>query len=143
MALFMALVDEIIDLATDDRVSVAALLRKCLVLAHALKNQRLREWVEAELNGYAEDDPGIPGYRKTSAPAKGNFAGSFGATITNRPLPSAALRDEHRFFADSVVLIQPIASYEGVDRGRGFVVFQWPPNLTLLYQRKKSLRDTR
>jgi hypothetical protein len=47
----MKLLDEIVDLAIDNQASISVLLRKCLVLAHQLKNDRLRSWVENELNG--------------------------------------------------------------------------------------------
>ena len=38
----MKLLDDIIDLASSEQGSVTTLLRKCLVLAHTLKNDRLR-----------------------------------------------------------------------------------------------------
>jgi hypothetical protein len=45
----MELLDDIIDLAASDTGSVATLLRKCLVLAHTLRNDRLLTWAENEL----------------------------------------------------------------------------------------------
>jgi hypothetical protein len=48
------LLDEIIDLAVDSKQPVTALLRKCIVLAHQLKNERLRKWANEELNGYGD-----------------------------------------------------------------------------------------
>jgi hypothetical protein len=50
------LLDEIVDLAVDDQTSLTVLLRKCLVLSHRLKNERLKVWAEKELDGYADDD---------------------------------------------------------------------------------------
>jgi hypothetical protein len=47
----MQLIDEIIELAVDDRTSLSVLLRKCLVLSHRLKNERLKAWAEKELDG--------------------------------------------------------------------------------------------
>jgi AbiTii len=128
----MKLLEEIIDLAASDNGSVATLLRKCLVLAHRLKNDRLKTWAEKELNGYERDDE-VPEYRKTAIGAKGFFVGAFGAQINNQPIPPAVLKKEHRRFAESVVLFQPIASYDDVDGNSKFVI-EWPPNLTLLYQ---------
>ena len=64
----MELLDDIIDLAASDTGSVATLLRKCLVLAHTLRNDRLLTWAENELNGYKCAES-VPEYRKTSAPA--------------------------------------------------------------------------
>lgn len=127
----MQLLDEIIDLAAREEGSVATLLRKCLVLAHALKNERLKTWAENELNGYRNDE--VPEYRHTPAPAKGLFVGGFGAQIKDQPIPPAMLKKEHRSFAESVELRQPIASYESVGPGSRFK-FDWPANLTILYE---------
>jgi hypothetical protein len=129
------LLDEIIDLAAGERGSVSTLLRKCLVLSHALRNNRLREWAEHELNGYDGDDEGLPDYRRTPAAAKGLFVGHFGAQINSQPLPPAMLQERHRRFAESVVLTQPIAAYESMSgSGRPSFAVEWPANLTVIYQ---------
>jgi hypothetical protein len=51
-----------------NQASISVLLRKCLVLAHQLKNDRLRSWVENELNGYATSDAELPEYRRIYTP---------------------------------------------------------------------------
>lgn len=127
----MQLLDEIIDLASREQGSVATLLRKCLVLAHTLKNDRLKHWSESELNGYDGED--VPEYRQAPAPAKGFFVGGFGAQINDQPIPSAALQEKHRHFAESVELRQPIASYENAEASSKYM-FEWPANLTVIYQ---------
>jgi hypothetical protein len=129
----MKLLDEIIELATSEHGSVATLLRKCLVLAHTLKNDRLNVWAHKELDGYDPNDDDVPEYRKTSVTAKGFFIGPFGAQIHDQPIPAAALKKEHRHFANSAVLFQPIASYERVD-AESKLVIEWPANLTAIYQ---------
>lgn len=130
----MKLLDEIVDLASNNECSAAILLRKTLVLAHTLKSVRLQVWAEHELYGYktANDDE-IPEYRKTAATAKGLFIGPFGAQINNQPIPPGALRQEHRCFAESRVLGQPIAACEQVGADSS-LFFDWPANLTVLYQ---------
>jgi transposase InsO family protein len=50
-------------LATDDKQSITILLRKCLILAGQLKNERLKTWVNQELNGYDSPET-VPEYRK-------------------------------------------------------------------------------
>ena len=65
----MKLVDEIIDLATDDKAPISVVLRKCLVLAHDLKNDRLKSWADNELNGYDRESD-LPAYRKIGIVAK-------------------------------------------------------------------------
>jgi hypothetical protein len=52
----------------------------------------------------------------------------------NQPIPPAALKPEHRHFAETVVLDQPIAAYEGAN-AESSMLFKWPANLTVLYQR--------
>ena len=74
----MKLLDEIIDLAVDNQASISVLLRKCLVLAYTLKNDRLRSWSDKELNGYNRSDDELPEYRKVSTIARGFVVGSFG-----------------------------------------------------------------
>jgi hypothetical protein len=68
----MQLINEIIDLAVDDKTKLSVLLRKCLVLSHRLKNERLKAWVDRELDGYAGDDA-LSDYRHTYTRSKGTF----------------------------------------------------------------------
>ncbi|HME21687.1 MAG TPA: hypothetical protein VKI44_10135 [Acetobacteraceae bacterium] len=111
----MRLLDEIIDLAVDGNTQTTTLLRKCLLLARRLKNARLREWVEKELNGYEASDE-LPDYRHTTGVAKGLFFGPFNASISDQPLPSHVLKKEHRHWASEIPLRQPIVAYEQNDR---------------------------
>jgi hypothetical protein len=132
------LLNEIIDAATDPKISVAATLRKCLILSFELKNDKLKTWVEAELNGY-ERGGEIPGYRKLHLHAKGNFQGPFGAWIPSRPLPMAVLEERHRKYLDPAILSEPIASYEesvAKSDSEGEFIMNWSPDLIARYQRK-------
>ena len=70
----MRLVDEIVEMAADGKRSIADALRKCLILGFELKNDRLKEWAEKELNGYDRDDV-VPQYRCVALNSKGNFTG--------------------------------------------------------------------
>jgi hypothetical protein len=133
----MKLLDEIIELAVEDKGSVSVLLRKCLVLAHRLNNERLRSWAEKELDGYTFEDE-LPAYRQCTAIAKGYFRGPFGASINNQPIPPQILKPEDRHFATSVKLIQPIVSYEimtELDKTSNAII-EWPSALILQYQHK-------
>ena len=134
----MKLLNEIIEAATDQNISVAATLRKCLILAFELKNEKLKAWVEAELNGYDRSGE-VPEYRKLHLHSKGNFQGPFGAWIPGRPLPMAVLEETHRKYLDPAILSEPIASYEeGVTKAEksGEFVMNWSPDLIAQYQRK-------
>ena len=129
----MKLLEEMIELASAEKGSVATLLRKCLILAHDLKNDRLKTWAESELNGYSAIDVGVPEYRQIQAAAKGLFVASSGSKINNQPIPPGMLRQEHRRFAESVALTQPVASYENLVDSQHLRI-EWPPDLTGLYE---------
>src|SRR5262249_20878813 len=124
----MKLVDDIIE-SIDSGQALSASLRKCLVLAHQLKNERLRTWAEKELNGYEKGDT-VPSYQETTVVAKGTFLGPLGAAIYDQPIPAAILARKHRDFAERVTLRQPIAAYEKVPRGKdgrlGNAMIEWP-----------------
>jgi AbiTii len=131
----MKLLDEIIDLAVDNSSSVSVVLRKCLVLAHTLKNERLKTWVEKELNGYDNGDE-LPEYRRVETVAKGLFVGPLGPMINDQPLAAFVLEPEHRHFATKARLVQPIAAYEMELGEKDMPCIEWPANLTAMYQRK-------
>lgn len=132
----MNLINEIIADSLDSDKSIASLLRKCLVLAFDLKNQRLKAWVEQELNGY-DDRDNVPNYRTANLFSKGNFSGPFNAWIPNRPLPLGTLDKEHREVLSPTHFTEPIAAYEMTRKdGKGHYVINWPPDLIVLYQSK-------
>ena len=136
------LLDEIIELASgDDKQSISVLLRKCLILASELKNERLKVWANSELNGYSSDE-NLPDYRITPAQAKGHFSGPFGSGWNYLPIPPAVLEKEHQKFALRIPLLQAISAYEDIvsssSGGGGSITVQWPANLVLYYQSKIS-----
>jgi len=134
------LLDDIIDLATDNKQSITVLLRKCLILASQLKNERLKAWANKELNGYGDDyDAGLPDYRITPAQAVGFLNGPFGAQWNNWPIPPAILEEKHRTFATEVRLAQAISAYEDLVNTagiKGTITMNWPTNLVLYYQQR-------
>jgi hypothetical protein len=107
----MQLLDEIVGLATDGQTPPAVLLRKLLVLAFRLKSEKLKSWVEKELNGYRPADP-LPDYRVTSTNSIGVFFGIGGSRMENIPLPTLLLKDEHRKLIDTAELRDGIATYQ-------------------------------
>ncbi|HEY4901310.1 MAG TPA: hypothetical protein VIH91_10885 [Terriglobales bacterium] len=131
------LLDDIIELATDNKQSVTVLLRKCIVLAHQIKNEKLKSWANKELNGYANDDE-LPGYRVSLAQAKGNFSGWGGSAMNHWPIPPALLEPKHQRFAREVLLTQAISAYEDLvaTKSKGNFSISWPTNLVLYYQER-------
>ena len=134
----MKLLNEIIEAATDSKEPVTNTLRKCLILAFELKNEKLKVWVEGELNGFSRDGD-IPEYRKVHLHSKGNFQGPGGAWIPKRPLPMGVLETHHRELLDPAILSEPLASYESTSataQGKGELVLNWAPDLIVRYQAK-------
>lgn len=130
----MKLIDEIIEMASDGKRSLADALRKCLVLAFELKNEKLKQWADKELNGFSNEDV-IPKYRQAALHSKGNFLGYGGARLTNRPLPLGVLETQHWDLLTSK-LRQPIGAYEmlcasGLEKNP---TINWPPDLIHHYQ---------
>lgn len=128
------LLNDLIELATDDKQPITALLRKCIVLAHRLKNDRLKIWANEELNGYDSKDS-LPKYRIIPAAATGLFVGP-GWTKTQQGIPSAALKKEHRTYAETVYIAQPVSALEeSVKLGESYGLnFPWNANLVAHYQ---------
>jgi len=131
------LLDDIIELATDSKQPITTLLRKCLVLAHQLKNEKLRAWSNKELDGYdsAED---IPDYRVLPAGATGLYVGP-GWGRFQQGIPSISLEENHRKFAEVVQIAQAIGTLEhmvtsGSDSSQ--ISFPWNDNLVLFYRNK-------
>jgi hypothetical protein len=130
------LLNDIIDLATDDKQPITTLLRKCIVLAHQLKNDRLRIWANEELNGYSSTD-NLPKYRTIPAAATGLFLGPGWARF-QQDIPSAALEKEHRKLALVVHLAQPVSMFEDTLKSGSdsSLSFPWDANLVAHYHDK-------
>jgi hypothetical protein len=131
----MKLLDDIIDGAVDDKIALSTILRKCLVVADKLQNNKLRTWVLAELNGY----PGkknLPPYRMLRVHAVGLFVGSFNRQIADQPIPASALKEQHRDWASTAYMGQPLVAYETAvtakDKHDDLIV-EWPADLVAIY----------
>ncbi len=128
------LLKDLIDLAADDKQPITTLLRKCIILAHQLKNDRLKIWANDELNGYNSKD-NLPKYRIIPAAATGLFVGP-GWAQTQQGIPSAALKEEHRMLAEVVYIAQPVSALEdSIKVGKSYgLKFPWNANLVAHYQ---------
>jgi hypothetical protein len=133
----MQLLDQIIDGATGNIEPLSNLLRKCLVLASVLKNEKLKAWAHNELNGYDNPDT-LPPYRTVRIIAQGLFLGSFGRLIDDQPLPPGAMKEEHRDWARMANLTQPIAAYDGFDKKEGRVQYRGLLALLLVIKQNSS-----
>jgi hypothetical protein len=132
------ILDDIIALATDDTAVLAVVLRKCLVLAHVLKNDRLKSWAQSELNGYGPDVE-LPDYRKSAAGAKGNFMGPFGSALNNFIILPQTLDEGDRHHAQYALLNQAVAAYEdllGLPAEKGTLRLPWSNGMIGYYMNR-------
>lgn len=133
-----ALLDDLINLAIDGDQPLPDILRKCLLLGHELKNQQLKDWANQELNGY-ESPTDVPDYRIIPALARGNFVGRH-AQYKRYVIPSLALEERHREFAERVCVTQSVSAFADVFKKTakpgGLLTFDWDPNLVAYYQEK-------
>lgn len=132
-----ALLDDIINLALDSKQPLPDILRKCLLLAHELKNERLKQWANQELNGYG-DGQDLPDYRIVYGRAKGNFVGPGHIQFNSYFIPPVVLQEEDRHWAMTLPLAQSVSAYSDVVRNAttGSFVFPWPGDLLLYYQQR-------
>jgi len=133
----MKLLDEIIEMATDDdKEPIGSLLRKCLVLERQLKNDKFRAWLNLELDGYDRDkEDEFPDYRVFNCVNKGDFLGMT-VQLSDQPISLHIMNERDRKMVQTVHLHQPAASYDGRGDKNGSAVLPWNPALTVKYQRK-------
>jgi diguanylate cyclase (GGDEF)-like protein len=130
-----ALLGEIIDLAERGDSSLPDILRKCLRLATDLKNDRLKEWVEHELYGYAEAEK-VPEYRIVRAHAYGKFAGTLHRWFPRELIIPASLDENHRSWAEIAHIAQPVGALNDLvkaDPSKDTLASHWPPNMVAYY----------
>ena len=137
-----SLLNEIIELATDDKQPLTVLLRKCLVLAHHLQNERLKAWANQELNGYRSNED-LPEYRILGVHTLGDYSGPFNSGARNVPIPAYVLREEHRHWVTVVYLTQSIGTLQDIASNKAdrSIRFPWPADLVALYQQELEMEN--
>jgi len=106
----MTLLQEIKRDATDDKVNLTVVLRKCKILAAELGNEKLAEWVGNEQNGYSDVEH-CPNYRKLKTHSFGTLFND-GNMTKNIPIPPSSLPEKLREFCTTDYLMKSIAFYE-------------------------------
>jgi hypothetical protein len=92
----MTLLKQIQTDALETHGDLAALLRRCRILAQRLELEELKQWVISELEGYA-DDESLPAYRKIETNIiLGHFNGFGGAQLKNAQIAVSDLPDRLR-----------------------------------------------
>jgi hypothetical protein len=130
----MALLDDIIEAAVDDKVPIGNLLRRCLLLEQQVKNEKFKSWLDSELDGY-DINGELPSYRTFNCVNKGYFVG-IGMQMKDQPLSLHVMEERDRKLVEKVLLHQPAASYEGLPDRLADAALPWNPSLTAKYQTK-------
>lgn len=124
----MTPLEGLIKAATDDAVRVSTLLRKLKVVAARLGTLQLEEWVDHELNGYAQDDD-LPDYRaERGSEVRGNLSGPFGTSATNAPIPPS-LFPEDLMQLFRIDFRQPIAEVERLADATDALAANWSADM--------------
>ncbi|MDB5975063.1 MAG: response regulator receiver protein [Nevskia sp.] len=106
----MKLVDELVDLLSDESTSLSAALLKTKVLLHKIGHKELVEWVNHELNGY-EDKDNLPAYRILPAQVLANMANP-AYQVNSHPIPLMHLDSEYRESLQNAPMHQSLAVLE-------------------------------
>ncbi len=106
----MPLLRDIQDAAVDNNIDICNLLRKCKILAARLNNKEFSDWIDYELNGY-NDKGDLPIYRVLNTQSYGFFAGPFGSSMDNAPIPPSCIPKEVSYMTTTSYLIGPISAY--------------------------------
>jgi hypothetical protein len=133
----VTLLREIQAAATDDATSLGSLLRKALVLGTRIAYEPPVQWVNCELNGYP-DDAKVPEYRAwRRCQVLGNFAGPFGSTMRNQPLPPALIDEPLRRSLFGFEMRGGVAQYqEFLDRGDDDIGIPWSQDIVVAYHNR-------
>jgi hypothetical protein len=125
------MLDEIIELSVKDDEKVSVLLRKRLVLAAKLKNDKLKEWAQCELNGYPNSES-LPEYRVLDIEARGHFLGPMGASISNFGLAPSNMPEGFNWWAEKSYFREPIAIFDYIlQNNENSIRAAWPQDLVL------------
>lgn len=109
----------------DPAVPVNTILLKAKVLAHQLKNDRFRQWVKHELDGYPDEMDDIPDYRIIGTQLLATIVGSR-SVATDVPIGLANTPDWFKEVARTIKFTQGIEAADALARGGENINFPWP-----------------
>jgi hypothetical protein len=131
------LLQQIEEEAVDSKSDVAALLRKCIVLASRLQNQPLKQWLKKELNGYKTNDE-LPSYRIIPCNSLGVFYGSGWSKLSDAPIPPSCIPEKYRKIMSEVTILDGIGELQSIvnkDENEESICQPWPADLIALVSR--------
>lgn len=105
-----ALIDEVINLLSDEKNSLSTALLKTKVLLHQIGKKELADWVNNELNGYS-DNASIPEYRLLQSQVLVNASnGAYEAA--GHPIPLAHLTSDQKKELEIIKMTKSISVLE-------------------------------
>lgn len=107
----MALLDSIKDDLVNPSADLTNILRKTIMLAQEYQSPILREWVESELNGYAEFAT-VPNYRRVRISLAGTFQSPTGHRVPGVGISAAELHWRIRDSINNVYIHDSVAALE-------------------------------
>jgi len=114
----MQLIDDLIDLLSDETSSTQGSLLKAQILGHRLGNSDLSAWVEHELRGYP-DEAEVPSYRRLRLTLMGHVTNGV-YHHNNQTLPTQHLKEPlktnitHKDVRDSISAIETWSGKDGI-----------------------------
>lgn len=125
----MTLLDQVIDDASSGEAT--SLLRKLMILAHRLEANKLKQWVNYELNGYPQDVE-LPAYRGPfEVPVQAQLSGMFGSSGTNMLSKYGVPEGYENWFC--IGFHDPLAGLESLASSNADLGSPWDPAMVGLY----------
>lgn len=120
------LIDEIIDILSDESKSLSEALLKTQVLLHKVGKKELAEWVRQELNGYPQEAD-LPEYRMLHANVLANFR-NMDYRYASQPIPIMHLSEEAQKNLQTMTFRQALSVIEDMaTKDKGDVIRVLPP----------------
>jgi hypothetical protein len=126
------LLDEIIEILSNEKGSLNSALLKTKVLLHSLGKKDLASWVTNELKGYPDEN--VPEYRRVSAEVHGHVT-SYAWQANDYVLPIMHLSEKQRKNLTESVCTMSIASIEESIRSGKKLIRHLPPEFGALFQK--------
>jgi len=129
----MALKNDIQNAIIDPKKRLSDVLRKATILAHRLKSEEFKHWIDQESNGYGGNIEDLPTYRVLSTQTFGHFSGPFHSGLRNAPIPSAHFPEEIHKYATTQPFPQSVRELESIiENSKGNTVqIHWPADLVV------------
>ncbi|MGV3599323.1 MAG: hypothetical protein ACO1PI_15785 [Bacteroidota bacterium] len=106
----MGIIKELIDELSQSKTSLTEILMRTKVLAHKLKNEEMKEWVNNELDGYPPLAD-LPEYRLITCRIRGSISNGY-RVQENFPIPILHLDDKIKNFLMKFSVKESVASLE-------------------------------